>query len=130
MPSPPGRDIEPAIGYHDVMAQSLYKPRPDRWSQFSVRTLFSLTTVSAILAATVLPGAIAAYRRAHEFDELIHLIETTVAPDEMWGDAPGGGSIKSFDYTITCGFGSEDPSDDEPAPPENETDPAGNLTTP
>jgi len=52
------------------MAASLYTPRPACWFQFSLRGLLLLTTVSAILTATVLPSAIATYRQAREMDEL------------------------------------------------------------
>ena len=42
------------------MGNPLYKPRPERW-QFSLRGLFIVTTLAAILAATVLPKLLAAY---------------------------------------------------------------------
>jgi len=39
----------------------LYHPRPERWPQVSLRGLMIMVTLSAILAATVLPQAVAAF---------------------------------------------------------------------
>src|ERR1051325_8745572 len=70
---------------------ALYHPRPERWPQFSLRGLLAVTAIAGVLAATVLPQAISAYqewmRQKTDFDHLIDLIESTIAPD-TWGNAP------------------------------------------
>jgi hypothetical protein len=40
---------------------TLYHPRPDRWPQVSLKGLLVLMTVTCVLAATALPGAVRAY---------------------------------------------------------------------
>jgi hypothetical protein len=57
------------------MISTLYHPRPERWPQFTLRDLFILTLLSAVLAATVLPGAVEAYcdwRDGPVFEDIIN----------------------------------------------------------
>ena len=41
---------------------ALYHPRPERWPQVSLRGLLTALTLACVLAATILPDAIAAFR--------------------------------------------------------------------
>jgi hypothetical protein len=51
-----------------------------RWFRFSLRTLFVVVTAAAIMVAGALPLArrYAEWKRIHQYDELVRLIETTV----------------------------------------------------
>jgi hypothetical protein len=42
---------------------TLYHPRPERWPQFSLRGLLIVAAIAAVLSATVLPQALAAFRK-------------------------------------------------------------------
>ena len=78
----------------------LYHPRPERWPQFTLRGLMIVTTLACILAAWVLPGAVAAFqewmRPKPDFDALIELIQSTITPTTGW-DEPDGDSPPQID---------------------------------
>jgi len=52
----------------------LYKPRPERWPQFTLRGLFFATTLAALLA----PWAIAQYREWAELQRLLDFTEPLI----------------------------------------------------
>src|SRR5260370_1056647 len=56
---------QPHVGASRIIVgimTGLYKPRPERWPQFSLRGLLLVLMLAAVLSATVLPRAIAAIR--------------------------------------------------------------------
>jgi len=78
-----------------------YKPRPERWPQFTLRGMLVLTTLSCVLSATVLAKAVEAYlaRRSTHYATID--LDTLCAPcysncGDPIAPPPYGASVQKY----------------------------------